>query len=493
MRLRIGLHSSSRHPVNWSCLHHTDWSVDHTHGTNWWSGRGSWWSKEKLIDPDLIQNLFWVSITLYKWCVLRICRSEQAICIWCHGPPLGRLPSSICFRSWIGVWLFKPILPYSGLLQQCPCCPFHFIFQKDQFLCPSILLRSGSDPVNTMNCRTVSTKSNIETNIMAYIPAWFLVPIRMSSHRFPKFKKVKYLKIQECSASEQPCLLSHRPLREVGMCPMCVHQLQVRPLLVRLSCILLNNEKFGWRFYWWLLVIGSGELLKGPNTLYANTERISLPLLLTRQLSTESPAWFRESTWLDARDADHSSCVKKGDEVLWVQAVRQHVLFHWSHPVQMELPPQTHHPDHQMIRLVDPQHRMFLAIQCGGRLVVWIVGWRGLRAFLPPVGTPHGGPFEGASTDPEHQFYSRFSDENNSRCKAKTYCLSSIDNARLSHREPTPVGLFESDADPASTWTCWVLIISITQGTFNCRCSADVISCSHFFCATAEIVDDNWV
>ena len=111
MRLRIGLHSSSRHPVNWSCLHHTDWSVDHTHGTNWWSGRGSWWSKEKLIDPDLIQNLFWVSITLYKRCVLRICRSEQAICIWCHGPPLGRLPSSICFRSWIGVWLFKPILP----------------------------------------------------------------------------------------------------------------------------------------------------------------------------------------------------------------------------------------------------------------------------------------------------------------------------------------------------------------------------------------------
>jgi len=35
--------------------------------------------KEKLIDLDPIQNLFWVSITLYKRCVLRICRSEQAI------------------------------------------------------------------------------------------------------------------------------------------------------------------------------------------------------------------------------------------------------------------------------------------------------------------------------------------------------------------------------------------------------------------------------
>jgi len=227
------------------------------HGTNWWLGHGSWWSKEKLIGPDLIQILFRVSITLYKRCVLRICRSEQAIRIWYHGPPLGRLPSSICFWSWIGVRLFKPLLPYSNLLQQCPCCPFHLIFQKYQFLCPSIFLCSGSDPVNTMNCRTVSTKLNIGTNIMAHIPTWFLAPIQMSSHQFPKSRKVKYLKIQECLASGQPCLLSHCPLRELGMCSMCIHQLRVGPLLVGLSCILLNNEKFGRRFYRWLLVIGS--------------------------------------------------------------------------------------------------------------------------------------------------------------------------------------------------------------------------------------------
>jgi len=43
---------------------------------------------------------------------------------------------------------------------------------------------------------------------------------------------------------------------------------------------------------------------------------------------------------------------------------------------------------------------------------------------------------------PTFLMYSTFSDENNSRCKAKTYCLSSIDNARLSHQEPTPVRLF---------------------------------------------------
>jgi len=186
------------------------------------------------------------------------------------------------------------------------------------------------------------------------------------------------------------------------------------------------------------------------------------------------------------------------EEALWVWAVQQHVLFRLSHPVQMELPPQTHHPDHQMIWHVDPQHRMFLAIQCGGRLVVWIVGWWGLLsmlvgAFLPPVGTPHEGPFEGASTDPEHQFYSRISDENNSRRNAETYCLSSIDTARSSHREPTPVRWVESDADLASKCTCWVPIISIAWGTSNRRRSADMISCSHFFCATAEIVDDNWV
>jgi hypothetical protein len=34
-------------------------------------------------------------------------------------------------------------------------------------------------------------------------------------------------------------------------------------------------------------------------------------------------------------------------------------------------------------------------------------------APLPPVGTPLGGPFEGASTDPEHQFYLRISDDDN--------------------------------------------------------------------------------
>ena len=65
-------------------------------------------------------------------------------------------------------------------------------------------------------------------------------------------------------------------------------------------------------------MIRSEELLKGLNTLYANIERIFLPMLLAQQLSTKSPVRFGESTQLDTRDADHSSCVKKGDEALCV-------------------------------------------------------------------------------------------------------------------------------------------------------------------------------
>jgi len=92
---------------------------------------------------------------------------------------------------------------------------------------PSHILKGPvSLPINFFALRLGSSEHDelqdsqykVGTNIMAYIPAWFLALIQMSSHRFPKSRKVEYLKIQECSASEQPCLLSHLPLREVGMC-----------------------------------------------------------------------------------------------------------------------------------------------------------------------------------------------------------------------------------------------------------------------------------
>lgn len=85
--------------------------------------------------------------------ILRICQSEQPICIRGHTPPLRRLPSSICLWTRIDVTLFKPILPFSSLVQKCSCGPFHFIFHKQKFLFPSILLCSGPNPMNTLNFR----------------------------------------------------------------------------------------------------------------------------------------------------------------------------------------------------------------------------------------------------------------------------------------------------------------------------------------------------
>ena len=62
--------------------------------------------------------------------------------------------------------------------------------------------------------------------------------------------------IQESQILEDPgmfgfriaMLLSHCPLREVGMCSVCIDLLRVGPLPLRLGRTLWNNVKLGQRF-----------------------------------------------------------------------------------------------------------------------------------------------------------------------------------------------------------------------------------------------------
>ncbi len=73
------------------------------------------------------------------------------------------------------------------------------------------------------------------------------------------------------------------------MFSMYVHLLRVGPSLPELGCIRWNSVKSGWKSFQWPIVIGSERLLKVPNAIHVNIERIFVQLHPANQLSTESP------------------------------------------------------------------------------------------------------------------------------------------------------------------------------------------------------------
>src|SRR6266511_605712 len=124
-----------------------------------------------------------------------------------------------------------------------------------------------------------------------------------------------------------------------------VHLLRVGPLLPELGCIRWNSVKSGWKSFQWPIVIGSKRLLKVPNAIHVNIERIFVQLHPANQLSTESPVWSGESTQPDEVVGGWSSG-KKGDEAVYVREVQQDGRDSWHQVIDLQMePPQLLRPN----------------------------------------------------------------------------------------------------------------------------------------------------